>query len=306
MTNSTLTKLQQAYRLVKNRDFLAARPLVVDVLREDKTNLDGWWLAVYVAESDKDKRMALSKVLALAPDHAAAKEMLRRMNSTQPRPKKLMPSATVKRKKSSLPLIFGCVGVIGILFTALAIYDSITGANVLRPVQKEFVGEGTTYGWVEANGSGKADPGEERIPIVNETRAEYNKIQNDTLFRGEAHSYKVVGQPNDTILIVIVFSKDLVGFSEDDLIAALSNVPNIDPNNRPKPDVPLIELWDDNHQLLVEGSIGDIPGTQLIEYTPRKRESLKIIITGRDGAPSGNYFLQVTSASSVMELGEGY
>lgn len=305
MTNSTLTKLQQAYLLVKNRDFLAARPLVVDVLREDKTNLDGWWLAVYVAESDKDKRMALSKVLALSPDHAAAKEMLRRMN-TQPRPKKLMPSATVKRKKSSLPLIFGCVGVIGILFTALAIYDSITGANVLRPVQKEFVGEGTTYGWVEAKGSGKADPGEERIPIVNETRAEYNKIQNDTLFRGEAHSYKVVGQPNDTILIVIVFSKDLVGFSEDDLIAALSNVPNIDPNNRPKPDVPLIELWDDNHQLLVEGSIGDIPGTQLIEYTPRKRESLKIIITGRDGAPSGNYFLQVTSASSVMELGEGY
>lgn len=307
----SLFKLQQAYHLIKNRDFAAARPLVLEVLREDKNNLDAWWLAVYVAESDRDKHAALNKVLALNPDHAAAQEIRRRLHSpvdqfgiTQPRLKKT--SLTPPKKKSRLPYILGLFGLIMAGFTVLAIFDAITGKNVLRPVQQQVIGEGENFGYVEANNVGIATGNEVGLPIVSETKAEMSQIQNQTLFNGEAHAYKIVGQPNDTLYIFIVFSQDLVGFDEADLLDALNQVSNIDPNNRPKPTIPLIELWNGENKVVAQGTIGDLPGTQMIEYTPTTRESLKLIVAGRDGNPTGNYFVQITSSSGIMLMAEQY
>lgn len=304
MNRTIHDKLQDAYRLVKIKDFVSARPLIIDILREDKNNVDAWWLAVYAAETDKDKRIALSKVLALKPDHAAAREMVQRLKrqTTDLSPQKLRTTAIqTKKKSSSLPLLLGFAGILALLFAVVAVYDSFTGQNLLGFLAKDK----EALGWVEADSIGIAEeelPEDKRIPIVQNKDAEYNHLENGTLYSGEAHAYNIRGKPDDTILIVIVFSKDLMSFNEQELLDALSNVSSIDPYNRPRPDVPLMELWNEQNKVVAHGTIGDIPHTQMIEYTPSVYEDLRLVIAGRDGAPTGNYFLQITSSSGIIEL----
>ncbi|KAB2903790.1 MAG: hypothetical protein F9K27_11720 [Anaerolineae bacterium] len=308
MDDATRDKVQEVYRLIKIKDFVTARPILAEILREDKNNIDAWWLAVFAAESDKDKHIALNKVLALKPDHAAAKEMLYRLNRqtatlTPPTIPQKLRTTSIQKKSSPLSYLLGLLGIVGFLFTAVAVYDAITGKNILGFLAKDK----EALGWVEADSIGIAEeevPEDKRIPIVQDETAELNEIQNGTLFRGEAHAYNIRGRPNDTLLIVIVFAKDLVSFNEQELLDALSNVSNIDPYNRPLPNVPLMELWNEQNRVVANGTLGDLPHTQMIEYTPSQYETLKLVITGRDGAPTGNYFLQITSASGITQLME--
>lgn len=306
MKSTIRDQLQEAYRLIKMKDFVSARPLIIEILREDKENIDAWWLAVYAAESDKDKRIALSKVLTLKPDHAAAKEMVQRLNRqtaelASPAQKLRTTSIQMEKKSSPLPLVLGFAGILALLFAVVAIYDAFTGQNLLGFLAKDK----EALGWVEADSIGIAGddlPEDQRIPIVQNKDAEYNNLQNGTLYNKEAHAYNIRGIPNDTILIVIVFSKDLMSFDEQELLDALTNVSNIDPYNRRRPEVPLMELWNEQNKVVAQGTLGDIPHTQMIEYTPLDYGNLRLVITGREGAPTGNYFLQITSSSGIIEL----
>ena len=83
MNETTRRRLQHAYELIKLKDFGAARPLVIKSLKEDKTNIDAWWLAVYTAKNPAEKRRAVDQVLHLNPHHEAALTLQQRLDERE-------------------------------------------------------------------------------------------------------------------------------------------------------------------------------------------------------------------------------
>jgi hypothetical protein len=73
------SQLREAYTLMKQGDKKAAAQLVQNVLREDKTNLNAWWLFANVLEDEEKVVKSLERVLVLNPDHAGARKKLASM-----------------------------------------------------------------------------------------------------------------------------------------------------------------------------------------------------------------------------------
>jgi hypothetical protein len=73
------SQLREAYILMKQGDKKAAAQLVQNVLREDKSNLNAWWLFANVLEDEEKVVKSLERVLSLNPDHAGARKKLASM-----------------------------------------------------------------------------------------------------------------------------------------------------------------------------------------------------------------------------------
>jgi hypothetical protein len=72
-------QLREAYTLMKQGDKKGAARLVQDVLREDKSNTNAWWLFSHLLEDEDKIVKSLEKILALNPDHAGARKKLASM-----------------------------------------------------------------------------------------------------------------------------------------------------------------------------------------------------------------------------------
>jgi hypothetical protein len=72
-------QLREAYTLMKQGDKQAAIRLVQDVLREDRSNLNAWWLFSHLLEDEDKIVKSLEKVLSLNPEHIGARKRLAQM-----------------------------------------------------------------------------------------------------------------------------------------------------------------------------------------------------------------------------------
>jgi hypothetical protein len=73
------SQLREAYTLMKQGDKKGAAQLVQNVLREDRNNLNAWWLFANLLEDEEKVVKSLERVLALNPDHAGARKKLASM-----------------------------------------------------------------------------------------------------------------------------------------------------------------------------------------------------------------------------------
>src|SRR5688572_27858897 len=72
-------QLREAYTMMKQGDKKGAAKLVQDILREDRNNLNAWWLFSHILEDEEKIVKSLEKVLALNPDHLGARKRLAQM-----------------------------------------------------------------------------------------------------------------------------------------------------------------------------------------------------------------------------------
>lgn len=70
------TWMQEALQAEVAGDRLRARELLLQVVAADETNVAAWWELGQVVEAPEDQEICLENVLALEPDHAAARQAL--------------------------------------------------------------------------------------------------------------------------------------------------------------------------------------------------------------------------------------
>jgi hypothetical protein len=72
-------QLREAYTLMKQGDTPGATRLVQDVLREDKSNVNAWWLMSHLFDDEEKIIRCLGQVLSLNPEHLGARKKLSEM-----------------------------------------------------------------------------------------------------------------------------------------------------------------------------------------------------------------------------------
>ena len=82
MVESHSERLKQAVVALREGDRAQARTLILAELREDRNNLTTWLWALEVANSDKEKRSILGKILSLDPSHTGALQYLKTLDQT--------------------------------------------------------------------------------------------------------------------------------------------------------------------------------------------------------------------------------
>lgn len=69
-------RLEEAAEFIESGKLLQAKPLIQQVLNEDKQNVAAWWLLAHVMEDTDNQIKALKRVLKLQPDQEEAQEWL--------------------------------------------------------------------------------------------------------------------------------------------------------------------------------------------------------------------------------------
>ncbi len=77
MDNNTL--LNRASELAIDGNRTRARQLVLQAIDNNKHDVEAWWALANLAESDKERERAMSRVLTLDPDHPEALHMRDKM-----------------------------------------------------------------------------------------------------------------------------------------------------------------------------------------------------------------------------------
>jgi len=80
MAESHSARLKQAVVALRDGDRVQARALLLAELRDDPNNLTAWLWALEVANSDKEKRSILGKILSLDPTHTGALQYLKKLD----------------------------------------------------------------------------------------------------------------------------------------------------------------------------------------------------------------------------------
>jgi hypothetical protein len=296
-----ITELQKAYSLIKARDFLAARPIVMNVLKHNPQNVDAWWLAVYVVDTPQDKMKAVRKVLLLNPQHQAAQEMCRRLEKDLPAaapPPQLQPLVVKNqvKRQSTTPLFMYLIALGFFVFTLAVLYDNFSGENIFG----FLAGEPEAVGYVDDDG-GAADENE-GIPIVKEQEANMGSMVTDTVFRGQAHRYTFYATAGDTILVSLMFSKKAGELNEEMLANALYGFAESGPTRGPENLT--LELWNDRGHRVTTGRASSIPGAVELMYDVPFTGHYSLVITGRE--EYGNYFVYVNKMDDLLEEIDGY
>jgi hypothetical protein len=80
MAETHSARLKQAVVALREGDRVQARALILAELRDDRDNLTTWLWALEVANSDKEKRSILGKILSLDPSHTGALQYLKKLD----------------------------------------------------------------------------------------------------------------------------------------------------------------------------------------------------------------------------------
>lgn len=69
-------QLREAFELMKKGEKEQAMMIVRSVLREDRQNVDAWWLMANLLEDEEKVLNCLNQILELSPEHRGARKML--------------------------------------------------------------------------------------------------------------------------------------------------------------------------------------------------------------------------------------
>jgi hypothetical protein len=72
-------RLRSAFDLMTQGNKRDAAQLVREVLKDDRNNVDAWWMMAQLLEDEEKKVRALERVLDIKPDHKPAREKLREL-----------------------------------------------------------------------------------------------------------------------------------------------------------------------------------------------------------------------------------
>jgi hypothetical protein len=136
-------QLREAYTLMKQGDKKGAARLVQDVLREDRSNLNAWWLFSHLLEDEEKIVKSLEKVLSLNSEHMGARKRLAQM---RPEYAHLAPGVNKgkagitnpgqKKASKSYLLVFFLVFALSCLVTmSFPIITTMIDANALANIE---------------------------------------------------------------------------------------------------------------------------------------------------------------------------
>lgn len=77
-------QLRQAFALMKQGKKREAGQLVQAVLKQDRTNVNAWWLMANLVDDNERKIKSLERLLALQPNHTKAQQMLDSLRPAAP------------------------------------------------------------------------------------------------------------------------------------------------------------------------------------------------------------------------------
>ncbi len=277
-------QLREAYHLIKDGDSNSALPIITQTLKDDKQNIDAWWLAAFAAESTHKKVLALQQVLRLDHTHRPARQMLQTLTSS---PRKKTASAQPKPVRWFFVLT-STFGLLALAFGMLAFFDNLTGCNLVCPLYNTIFGEPDALGWVHITRGGEVDDDidrDDRIPITRDERIAYSSLQTETLEKDTAHRYSFYARRGDQIVVAMTCT------------------------NNGDPDIKTLELWDSQGNM-VTTEVNEIPfappipGQEarfLLYEDVIRDDSYSVVIVSRPGGPSGTYTLIVTTVGHALD-----
>lgn len=284
-------ELGRAYLYIREGDFERAGRIIARTLKDDPQNVDGWWLAAFVTMDVERKRAALIRVLSLQPDHGPARTLIQKLGV--PKTKKtstietpIFERSTKKRKVKWLYVVLMAFGILASMSVPLIVLDNFTGGEITGRIERALFGEPDAIGWVDVESGGIANEDidrDERIPIVKRTGVNLGGTPIvSTISHGEAHQYLLNGRRGDELVIAVAFTAN----GDSDVIA--------------------LEFWDQAGRRLAY-EIQDLPfevpilSGRAMTYNVVQSGSYSVVVVSRDGGPSGNYTLSVTTIDDVME-----
>lgn len=118
--------MSQALEAAKAGDRERAKQLLQEVVEEDEENIKAWLLLARVTENDDERRICLTTVLQLEPGHAAATEMLAKLDAKLGRPPEDEIYPGIPRRVLRL-VVLAC-GVFGV-FVCIVVFTIAGGIN---------------------------------------------------------------------------------------------------------------------------------------------------------------------------------
>lgn len=305
-------KLKNAYTLIKLKDFVAARPLILEVLDAQPQNVDAWWLSVFVAESQADKKYALQQVLRLNPEHGAARQMAHRLNLdlslTKPQvgvhPQQTIPLSAPQKPRQQTnwgTRVLVILGVLSLSFAGAALFQGLTGNNILGFLfgEPEAVG-----GFVSEEEGGVAEDAN-GIPVTKVGTLHKGTLVLDTVLRGQAHSYEFVGRRGQELFILVGFSMELAGIDQEafanSFVEAMTDIGEDGEMEAPTSDISAVEIWNSAGAVIARPTFSPARGAYTIQWTPPADGTYRLVIISREGAPAGQYFIQMDTFEGLSE-----
>jgi len=288
------TRLEQAYALIKLQDLVAARPLILAVLKKDRDNLEAWWLASFALERDADKRRALENVLRLDPHHSRAQQRLAQMpTSFQPPIPPVAPLLVrdVPKKRGRLlsnACLLRILGLVCFMLMGVIVVDNFVGGRYVAPLQRWLFGTPEAEVYI-APGGGQA-AASDGVPVTHEeTLKKLGEFSIGLLLQEEAHLYHFSARRGTELLIAANFSSG------------------------GNPNIHTLELWDANGRVIAQeqdmtelmggtapqGVPGMLLAVRSIQITTPYDGRYTVAVVGRGGGAAGNYVLIV---GDVFEL----
>lgn len=286
--------LKNAYDLIRQGKTTEALPIVAAVVKAEPENCDAWWLAVFVAQTPRQKRIALERVLYLNPMHSPAKILMQRMvqesdaaPAAPPRPVRPI------RKRREIKwgyVLLSAFGLLSLFMVSLVMIDNFMGAGILKPIERLIVGEPEALGWVNRNTGAKMtvpnDPSAQ-IPITQaRTVRSFGSQIVGVLDREEAHRIDFYASRGDQLVIAAAFGKN-------------GNT-----------SITGMVLWDNLGQVVAyevsgeEFDLGAIFGARGLTYDVVQSGTFSLIlIANPSGGPSGNYTLIVDTLANALDEG---
>lgn len=286
--------LKNAYDLIQQGKMPEALPIVAAVVKAEPDNCDAWWLAVFVAQTPRQKRIALERVLYLNPTHGPAKILMQRMlqeadaaPSTPSRP------ARPIRKKRQIKwsyVLLSAFGLLSLFMVGLVMVDNFMGAGILDPIERLIMGEPEALGWVNRNtGAKMAAPNDPsaQIPITNARNVRgFGSQIVGILDHDEAHRINFYATRGDQLVIAAAFS------------------------NNGNTSITGMVLWDSNGQVVArevsgeEFDLGALFGARGLTYDVVQSGTFSLVIIANPaGGPSGNYTLIVDTLANALDEG---
>lgn len=130
-------QLKQAFSYYKQGKGDRAVQIVQQVLKDDRNNVNAWWMMANILDDDDRIMKSLERVLILDPNHIKAKQMMARLTGeaepTAQKPKPKPPTDSKQRKTVSA--LMGLAGVLFVLLLAMIPFLALTGYGAPPPDQ---------------------------------------------------------------------------------------------------------------------------------------------------------------------------
>lgn len=178
-------QLIDAFHLLEQGNKPEARELIQQVLDQQPNNIRAWWAMANAAPSRIDSVMALQRLLAIAPDHEAARQMMIELQQQSAKglaEKQRIKDTKPKERKSRVWVIFLLIGLIGMMIGGGYVAINVTGNTFGLPVGQFF---SARYGL--------GPLGEKPVARAG------------TIIAGATHDYVFYGRINTHVLMLLSF-----------------------------------------------------------------------------------------------------